>query len=185
MPRTAGGVRDLVSSRYPTVHEARRSVTRTATITCASVCNRDCVNEQARSHATATPPPALLHAWEQAVHGWSNPAHHDTVLGVAAKHSQYAWLAARYREAALRQPHDPIPAQRLARLQRAALLTLSFEGRTVTESKTRSPFRGVAAVLVMTVLATVVGLWLVDSRMRDYQQRKHSTVTTRTVHGAR
>lgn len=116
-------------------------------------------------------PPALASAWAITLSSWGDSSRHDVVLGLAAKHEQYAWLAARYREAARANPADPIPQARLARVQRAALATLCFERRT-PDVEERKPYRNVLLLLAATMLATVVGLWLVDMKASEYQQRK-------------
>ncbi len=95
------------------------------------------------------------------------------VLGLAAKHEQFAWLAARYREIARERPSDPVPPARLARLQRAVLATLCLAQRQEAQPQ-RRPYRGAAIVLIASVIATVVGLRLADVKTRDYQRTQQS-----------
>lgn len=121
----------------------------------------------------ASVPVALTAAWERTLHSWTDAALHDTVLGLAAKHEQFAWLAARYREIAIVRPHDPVPAARLARLQRAALATLRFAPPPGVAPE-RKAYRGAAVLLIASVLAMVIGLRLVDMKSRDYQRGYHA-----------
>ena len=130
---------------------------------------------------TSSLPVELVAAWERTLHGWQDRALHDTVLGLAAKHEQFAWLAARYRDVARRRPDDPIPAQRLARLQRAALATLCFAPPPGVTPE-RKPYRGAAVMLIACVVAAVVGLRLVDMKARDVQHghKASSQVVSKT-----
>lgn len=120
----------------------------------------------------ASVPVALTAAWERTLHGWTDASLHDTALGLAAKHEQFAWLAARYREIARVRPQDPVPPARLARLQRAALATLCFAPPPGVEPE-RKAYRGAAVLLIVSVLAMVIGLRLVDMKSRDYQRAHH------------
>lgn len=113
-------------------------------------------------------PSALAVAWERTLHSWADSSLHDTVLGLAAKHEQFAWLAARYREIARRDPRDPIPPARLARLQRAALATLCFTPPPAAPE--RKPYRGAAILLIAAVVAAVVGLRVVDMKAQDHHR---------------
>lgn len=124
--------------------------------------------------AAAAVPAALADAWAQVLHGWENSALHDTALGLAAKHEQFAWLAARYREIARARPEDPVPAARLARLQKAAVVAFRIDARTPT-TRERTPYRGVGIILIAAVVAAVIGLRVVDQKARDYQSRTHPT----------
>jgi hypothetical protein len=101
------------------------------------------------------------------------------VLGLAAKHEQFAWLAARYREIARERPGDPVPPARLARLQRAVLATMCLAQRQDTEPQ-RRPYRGAAILLVASVIATVVGLRLADVKTRDYQRTQQNHALTKS-----
>lgn len=154
-------------SRYPTGYGLPRSC----------YCELDSVTPATGIPDVAGPnvhtsiPPALASAWANTLSSWGDSSKHDLVLGLAAKHEQYAWLAARYREAARANPDDPIPPARLERLQRAALATLCFE-RRAPQTEERKPYRNVLLLLAATMFATVVGLWLVDMKTSEYQQRQ-------------
>jgi len=117
-------------------------------------------------------PSDLADAWRHTLEAWHDGPRHDTALGLAAKHEQFAWLAARYREIAKRTPDDPIPQARLARLQRAMLVTFRFDAKQ-TATPTKMPYRGVALLLVASVFATVIGLWAADAKTRDYHNKPH------------
>lgn len=120
-------------------------------------------------------PTELAVAWQRTLHGWTDTRLHDTVLGIAAKHGQFAWLAARYRTIAQAQPGDPIPAARLARVQRATLATLCLVP-TPSAAPARTPYRAAAIMLLGFVVAAFVGLRLVDMKSHDYK-RAHQTHT--------
>jgi hypothetical protein len=127
---------------------------------------------------TSALPAELVSAWERTLHGWQDRSLHDTVLGLAAKHEQFAWLAARYREVARRRPQDPVPAQRLARLQRAALATLCFAPPPGVTPE-RKPYRGAAIMLIAFVVLAVVGLRLVDMKTRGHQHAHPAKVVSK------
>lgn len=123
-----------------------------------------------RPHAEAVPAP-LVRAWEDTVAGWGDASRHDIALGLAAKYRQFAWLAGRYRDAARARPEDPIPPARLARLQRAALVTLCCDTRPQPAPE-RRPYRGVVTMLIAAVVATAFALWLADAKAREVLQHK-------------
>src|SRR5262245_2968101 len=91
--------------------------------------------------------PTELHtAWQAALEQWNQPTRHDNLLGLAAKHGQLAWLAARYRDAARTNPEDQIAPHRLARVQRAAIVTFAMP--RVADEPTTKKYRGVAMLLI-------------------------------------
>ena len=112
-------------------------------------------------------PRDLFATWQYTLEHWTQKHTHDTLLGLAAKHHQLAWLATRYREAARCNPHDPIARDRMKSVQRAAaLLTFST---SVTRETTPKLARGCTVLLIAAVLSTGLGLW-VTAFMRDQQQ---------------
>jgi hypothetical protein len=131
-----------------------------------------------RSPAKASVPAPLAEAWERTLQGWEIAALHDTVLGLAAKHEQFAWLAARYREIARSRPEDPVPPARLARLQKAAVVAFRIDTRSPA-TRERTPYRGAGIILIAAVIAAVVGLRVVDMKARDHQTRTHTTQTSK------
>src|SRR5688572_28002395 len=90
-----------------------------------------------RMHSTAVPR-ELFASWQDTLVRWTQRTSHDTLLGLAAKHQQLAWLAARYREAARSNPHDWIARDRLKSVQRAALLTFAPVARDTTRTQARA-----------------------------------------------
>lgn len=116
----------------------------------------------------STPVPAdLFDRWQQTLTSWTQKSSHDTLLGLAAKHGQLAWLATRYRDAARSNPHDPIARERLDRVQRAAaLLAFSMPGTRAAPAK----LRGSTKLLIAAMLSTGLALWLTDV-MREQHQR--------------
>ncbi len=125
-------------------------------------------------HSTAVPPD-LFTAWQRALEHWTQKAPHDTLLGVAAKHQQLAWLASRYREAARSNPHDWIARDRLKSVQRAAAL-LTFSVPTAREAPAK--MRGSTKLLLAAMLSTVIALWLTDF-MREQHHRAGTTLISR------
>lgn len=122
----------------------------------------------------STPVPSdLIASWQHTLVHWTERSAHDTLLGLAAKHQQLAWLATRYRESARSNPRDPIARDRLKGVQRAAaLLTFTMPVARDTQPKR---MRGGTALLVAAALFTGLGLWLTDF-VRDQQQ---STMVSR------
>lgn len=117
-------------------------------------------------------PSPLVTAWNRTLGAWGDSSLHDALLGLAAKHKQYAWLAARYREVSRLRPNDPVPAARLARIQRAALVTMCVEARPVEKAQ-RMPYRGVSMMLIAAVVATGLGLWLGHMKTQSYRHQPH------------
>lgn len=108
--------------------------------------------------------PELVAAWQRALEQWSQPVRHDTLLGLAVKHEQLAWLAGKYKDAAWSNPADRIAPERLARLRRAAAI-VTFAKVQPEAEPARRPFRGLGVLLVGAMLATGLGLYLVDSKI--------------------
>jgi hypothetical protein len=126
-------------------------------------------------------PSPLVAAWNRALGAWGDGSLHDALLGLAAKHKQYAWLAARYREVSRQRPDDPVPAARLARLQRAALMTMCVEARPA-EAAQRKPYRGVSMMLMAFVVATGLGLWLGHVKTQGLQHPPHAAHAAHRSH---
>jgi hypothetical protein len=124
----------------------------------------------------STPVPAELTAsWQTTLEHWTQKAAHDTLLGLAAKHGQLAWLAARYRDAARSNPRDPIARDRLKGVQRAAAM-LAFAmpaARTSERKKTRGP----TMLLLAAALSTGLAIWLTD-----FMRAHHPTTTLVSRH---
>lgn len=109
----------------------------------------------------------LAASWQYTLAHWTERSAHDTLLGLAAKHQQLAWLATRYRESARTNPRDPIARDRLKGVQRAAAL-LAFATPAVRETRPKR-MRGAGALLLASALFTGLGLWLTDL-VRDQHQ---------------
>ena len=99
-------------------------------------------------------PADLLDAWRATRQGWSTRDYHERVLRLAGQHSQYAWLACRYRELARRG--DDIAHKRLELVQRAAELTL-FVSLRKREAAEPAPYQATRRMLVAMLLVLVIG----------------------------
>ena len=121
-------------------------------------------------------PTELSTAWQQVLVNWNQPALHDTLLGLAAKHTQFAWLAARYKDASRTNPADPIATHRLARVQRAAAV-VAFAMPRAADEPVKKPFRGIAMMLAGAVIATGLAMFLTNNKVQQHQQDSRSLVT--------
>lgn len=101
-------------------------------------------------------PQELVVGWHDTLVHWNHKTSHQTLLGRAVKHSQLAWLAMRYREAARSNPRDPIARDRLKAVQRAAAM-LVF-ATPIREPAPKS-HAALAMLLVGLVFSVGVGLW--------------------------
>lgn len=118
----------------------------------------------------ATPiPQELTTAWQGALECWGDSARHDTLLGVAAKHQQLAWLAGKYRDAARSNPSDGIAQARLARVCRAAAMMFTMPV-VAPPPPTRRAYRGIPLILIGAVIATGIGLSITEQQVQQRTQ---------------
>lgn len=159
---------------YPTIHDRRSDGDLPLSDAWARLPGRSCCDAVAGVNVDSMRPqpvpPELTDGWQTTLVQWTKLAHHDHVLGVAAKHKQLPWLAARYRDAARSNPSDPIAKERLVRVQRAAAV-LAFAVPVDRSPRERSPFRASAMLLVVAVFATGIGLWVTKHHVREHQAR--------------
>ena len=120
--------------------------------------------------ATAIPT-ELTTAWQHALEHWNQPALHDTLLGLAAKHTQFAWLAARYKDATRSNPADPIASHRLLRVQRAAAI-VTFAMPRESGEPMKKPYRGATMMLVGAVLAVGFALFLTNNKVQEHHEQR-------------
>jgi len=119
----------------------------------------------------ATPiPTELTTAWQLTLEFWNQPARHDTLLGVAAKHQEFAWLAGKYRDAARSNPSDVIAPERLPRVQRAAAIVMMSKTKPIADPMPKT-FRAMSIMLIGAVLATGLGLVVADQKVQQHQQQ--------------
>ena len=114
-----------------------------------------------------TVPEAVTRAWDEAVLHWDEQARHDALLGLVAQHSCYAWAAAKYKE----RGDDPIAAQQLVRVRKAATATL-LATATVRPESGSVPFKGSLLVLVVVAILTGVGLIYLQFRQPHVTQTR-------------
>ena len=116
----------------------------------------------------STPIPTdLADGWQHVLEQWTTASRHDTVLGLAAKHHEFAWLATKYREAVRSNPADDIAPKRLDRVVRAATVVAFTLNRPAVEPKQRRPYRGAAVILIGAVIAMGIGLRITEQRVAD------------------
>ena len=113
-------------------------------------------------------PRELTEAWQFALEVWPDMQRHSALLGLAAKHEQFVWLASKYRTAAWSNPTDPIAPQQLARVQRATAI-VALSKRTSVASPVPRLYRSAMVLLAGVVLATGVGLFITDRRVQQHQ----------------
>ena len=114
----------------------------------------------------ATPiPQELTTAWQLALERWAEPVRHDTLLGLAAKHQCLAWLAGKYRDAAWRNPSDPIAPERSERVRRATAIIFAMPKEPI--GMPRRSYRAVSLLLVGAVFAAGLGLLITEQRVNQ------------------
>lgn len=110
-------------------------------------------------------PDAVTSAWDELVATWDDQAKHDALLGLVARYSCYAWAAGKYRE----RGDDPIAAQQLVRLRKAATATM-LATATVRPDPAGVPFKGSLLVLVVVAILAGVGLIYLQFRQQHVTQ---------------
>jgi hypothetical protein len=111
-------------------------------------------------------PDALEVAWSNAIKRWEDNTRHDELLRLVGQHDSYAWAAARYREQLRATPGDPIATAQLARVRRAAEVTMMSNAAT-REAKTPTPYRATFAILGLLILMIIAGVVYVTARSGD------------------
>ena len=98
------------------------------------------------------PPPEVRDAWLRVVRAWDRRDHHDTFVGLAARHGCFTWATARYRE----RPIDAIAYHQLERLRRAAVAVM-LAGATVRREPRPQLYRWALIACVCVMFFTFVG----------------------------
>lgn len=135
---------------------AERRDAETACVKCGLTADR---MESFAQEGDAAVPDALAAAWDHAIAAWDDPARHDEVLRLVAQQDAYAWAAARYRTRA----GDPIGDRQLARVKKAAEVTL-YATATARKDTSAKPYRAVIAIVVILIALTVIGLLYVKMK---------------------
>ena len=102
--------------------------------------------------AVPAPPSEVREAWLRVVRGWDRPHHHDTFVGLAARHRCFAWATARYRG----RPIDAIAYHQLERLRRAAVAVM-LAGATARRERRPTLYRWALIACVCVMFFTLVG----------------------------
>jgi hypothetical protein len=97
-------------------------------------------------------PDALTAAWASATARWDEPAAHDELLRLVTQHDAYAWAAAHYRDVARARPTDAIAERELARVRRAAEVTLLASAAPRRE---KAPYGAATAVLALLIILAI------------------------------
>ena len=118
-------------------------------------------------------PRELTESWQLTLEFWGEPARHNTLLGLAAKHKQLVWLAGRYRDAARSNPDDAIARERIERVRRATAVIFAMAAPPARDPA-RKAYRSVPLVLIGAVIATVVGLVVTEQRVEQHQRAEQS-----------
>lgn len=118
-------------------------------------------------------PTELTTAWNRALLGWTDGRRHDTVLGVAAKHKEFAWLATRYREYAKSNADDAIAPARLQRVQRAAAIVILAKAPPPAEPMPKL-FKMASLMIVGAAVAVGIGLFVGNNKAQQHQQTMSS-----------
>lgn len=94
-------------------------------------------------------------AWQRTLDRWDDPARHEELLALVARHACFAWASARYKERA----GDPVADRQLERLSRAALATM-LASASARAGRPRGPYRRFVMWLVVMVVMMLLGLGL-------------------------
>jgi hypothetical protein len=124
-------------------------------------------------------PRELTDSWQLALEFWTEPARHTTLLGLAAKHKQLVWLAARYRDAARSNPEDPIARERIERVRRATAVIFAMTAPP-PPAPTRKAYRSLPLLLLGAMIATAVGLVVTEQRVEQHQRAEQRELVERT-----
>ena len=122
-------------------------------------------------------PRELFSSWQFTLEHWNQGTAHDSLLGIAAKHQQLAWLAARYRATAHTNPQDYIARDRLKRVQRASAM-LAFAAPPAADETTSKMPKAAVALLLASVVMAVLGIQLTDF-MRHQTPTSKPTMVSR------
>jgi hypothetical protein len=120
-------------------------------------------------------PPDLTNTWQHTLGRWNRNTGHDNLIGLAAKHEQFAWLATRYRDAARSNPEDPVAQARLQKVQRAATI-VTFSKTVPVETKTKNPMKGVAILLVGAAVACFLAMMLTEQQVQKQSQTPRPSI---------
>jgi hypothetical protein len=101
------------------------------------------------------PPSDVTAAWDRVVEQWDDAARHEKLIGLVAKHSCFAWAAAKYKDRA----GDAIADKQLERLRKAATATL-FATATRRQDVEQTPYKKTLIWLLALVAMLVLGLLL-------------------------
>lgn len=102
-------------------------------------------------------PEPVQAAWDEAVAHWDEPAKHQALLGLVARHNCFAWAAARYKERA----GDPVADKQLERLRSSAVATMMSTSTKKQDEPT--PFRSTVMLLIALLVALLVGMLVVKT----------------------
>lgn len=100
---------------------------------------------------------AVTEAWDAAVADWDNPARHDALLTLAAKHEAYGWTAKQYQARLKENAEDEVAQRQITRLRKAAELTL-YATAAQREVKTKTPYKATISMFMIMVFLIIAAL---------------------------
>jgi len=98
-------------------------------------------------------PEVLTTAWKEVQDQWEDLGRHDELLRLVTKNEAYAWAAARYKTR-----DDEIGKKQLARVRKAAEVTMLASAAERKASGGPKPYRATTALLVVLVVVAIAGL---------------------------
>jgi hypothetical protein len=122
----------------------------------------------------------VTEAWDAAVADWDNPARHDALLTLAAKHEAYGWTAKQYQARLKENAEDAVAQRQITRLRKAAELTL-YATAAQRETKTKTPFKASIAMIMIMVFLIIAGLLVTYVLRGDKMKQRRPSASSPTV----
>ncbi len=122
----------------------------------------------------------VTEAWDAAVADWDNPARHDALLTLAAKHEAYGWTAKQYQARLKENAEDAVAQRQITRLRKAAELTL-YATAAQRETKTKTPFKASIAMIMIMIFLIIAGLLVTYVLRGDKMKQRRPSASSPTV----
>ncbi|HEY4058812.1 MAG TPA: hypothetical protein VGM39_19495 [Kofleriaceae bacterium] len=109
-------------------------------------------------------PPSVLAAWEAVQMAWDQRVKHEAFLAAVSQTQSFAWAAKKYKE----RPGDPIAAEQITKLQKAAVIVLTASaGRP---APARNPYRMLVMLLIVGIVAIFAAILMLDTLPKRHHQ---------------